>query len=452
MTTTISSRLADEGASADRSRRVVAGMASLLGARGFGLAASYLTLGLLGRALSPEAFGLWSILSTFTFLGPGLDLGLGQGMRNQLADLAATPGNAVRERALFFSTFYGLAAVAIVGSAILLVALPFTPWGSWLGTTGTSVNDVAPQSATIVAALFLVSMPLNLNTWGFLAYQEASHRGVFDVLQSAVMLVAVLVLASRLSLLGFVSTYYILFDAAGLVALLAFVRKRRWSWLQPRRRTVMSSIRPILRPSLRFWALGLAGLVVISIDPIIASQVLGLAEAGDFNVAQKLFTVLIAVDFALLAPLWSAYTNAAASGDWNWIARAVRRSLALTMGVVGVGAALLLVTSSNIFRLWVGHDIDDRALMVALAAWAVVYAFTNCYAVLLNGLGAIRLQTVLAIGAAVANWPVSVWLGSRFGAQGVVEGTIVVLLPQTIANVALARHIIRRRRTASPRT
>lgn len=419
------------------------GTASMLGARGFALVASFVSIAIASRSLSPDAFGLWSILSSFAFFAATFDLGLGQGMRNRLAALAARPGAEDEEQDLFFSVLYGLALVAVVAIAAIVILGRVVPWTSWLGAEHSELADVVPLVATIVAALFVLNIPLNLNGPGFLAYQEAHRRSAFDVLQATFLLVAVVTLAGNTSFVSFIASYYGLYDLVALVGLAFFIRSRGWSWPRVRLANVLAMVRPLLVSSLRFWLLGISALLVFTTDPIIAARVLGLAEAGEFSVVQKMFTVLITIHFTVLTPLWSAYTHAAENGDWPWIDQAIKRSLTATVLLVGLGAALLVLFSRPILKLWVGQEIEDLSLVLALAVWASTFAIANCYSVVLNGLNRIGRQTTLAVIGAMVNWPLSLWLGRRFGAQGIIEGSIIVVLPTALSNHLQVRAILR---------
>lgn len=431
--------------SAERSRRAFLGSVSMLGARGFGFATSFLAIGIVSRSLSREEFGLWSVFSSFAFFGASFDFGLGQAMRNRLTALRARPGNDADERHLFFAVLYALITFSMVVLLALVLAAPFIPWTEWLAAGNAPFAESVPLLATLVAGFYLISMPLNLNIAAFLAYQEANRRSAFDVLQSALVLAAAIVFAGRTSFGSFLFSYYFVYDVAAAVALVFFIRSRAWSWPGLVCTKILRQVRPILGSSLRFWLLGVAAMLLLSSDPLIAARVLGLAEAGDFNVVQKLFAVLLTVHFTVLTPLWSAYAHAAENGDWAWIDHTLKRSLAITGLLIGVGAAALLGLSGPILRAWVDRDVSHPSLAVALAVWAAVYAVTNCYSVVLNGLGNIGRQTVLAVGAALLNWPLSLWMGRRFGAQGIVEATIIVLLPTLVSNHLQVHRILKAR-------
>jgi O-antigen/teichoic acid export membrane protein len=430
-----------------RTRAVVIGTASMLTSRVVTFASSFLTIAIVSRALRPEAFGLWTVLSTLAFFGSSFDFGLGQGMRNRLSALAARESrDREAERRLFFAVLFsviGLSSVLLLG---LLLSSPLIPWVGVLHAERSSLVAQIPVIATAVAGLFVVSMTLNLGGVGFLAYQEAGIRSAFDVLQSALTLLAAAVLASRASLTVFVIAFYVALDVALLAALVFFLKRRRWNWLWLRPRAIASEVRSILSSSLSFWLLGVSYLLVFSMDPIIAARVLGLSGAGEFSVVQRLFILLITVHFTVLTPLWSAYSHAAETGDWPWIESALKRSLAITVGFVALGGSVLLVSAPTILGLWIGKSLEDRGFLVTLALWAGMYAILNCYSVLLNGLSKMRWQNFFLASAALLNWPVSLWLGHRYGASGIVGGTIVVLLPLLLSNGIQVHYTLRRNR------
>lgn len=90
-----------------------------------------------------------------------------------------------------------------------------------------------------------------------------------------------------------------------------------------------------------------------------------------------------------------------------------------------------------------GREIDDPRLIAGFVAWTAVYAVTNCYSVLLNGLGRLRRQTALAGSAAVLHWPLSLWLGSTMGAAGIILGTVAVILPLGVSNILEVRSVLK---------
>ena len=427
-----------------RSRVVIRGSLAMFASRAFAFVASFFAIGILSRGLTREAFGLWAIMSTFAFFASSFDFGLGQAMRNKLAEMTSGPEHADhRERDLFFAVLTTLVLVCGLVGATMALIFPHLPWASWFNAQSPAITRVIPTTATIVAVCFMACMPLGLSYAGFLAYQEAGRRSLFDAIQSLMLLLTVVLFASRLPIAQLIAVYYLVFVLSQLIALVSFVRRRRWRPVWVPFGAALGMVRQIAGRSVQFWALGLSAMLLFTTDPVIAGRVLGLASAGDFNVVQKLFTVIITVHFTILIPLWSAYTQAAEVRDWAWIARSLRRSLWATVILLVLGASALALLSGPLLKFWVDREIDDPRLIASFVAWTAVYAVINCYSVLLNGLGRLRRQTALAGSAAVLHWPVSLWLGSTMGAAGIILGTVAVILPLGVSNILEVRSVLR---------
>jgi len=435
------------GRNVSRSRVVIRGSIAMFAARTFAFVASFFAIGILSRGLTREAFGLWAIMSTFAFFASSFDFGLGQAMRNKLAEMASSPDQAANlERDLFFAVLTTLVlACGLVGTSIALI-FPHLPWASWFNAQSPAVIRVIPTTATIVAVCFVASMPLGLSYAGFLAYQEAGQRSLFDAIQSFMLLLTVVLFASRLTIAQLIVVYYLVFLLSQFIALVSFVRRRRWRPVWVPFGAAWGVVRQLAGRSVQFWALGLSAMLIFTTDPVIAGRVLGLASAGDFNVVLKLFTVIITVHFTVLTPLWSAYTEAAQVRDWAWIARSLRRSLWATVILLALGTSALALLSGPLLRFWVGREINDPRLIASFVVWTAAFAVINCYSVLLNGLGRLRRQTALAGSAAVLHWPVSLWLGSTMGAAGIVLGTVAVILPSGVSNILEVRSVLREQR------
>ena len=149
---------------------------------------------------------------------------------------------------------------------------------------------------------------------------------------------------------------------------------------------------------------------------------------------QKLVTLLITVHFTVLTPLWSAYTHAAETQDWTWIRRALRRSVGITVVLFGGGGLLAIWLHGPVLKLWTGRDLTDVGLMTLFVIWATLYAWINCFSVLLNGLHIIRLQTIVTLASAGIHIVLSIFLGQKFGLQGILWGSILSLVPMVVSN------------------
>ena len=112
----------------------------------------------------------------------------------------------------------------------------------------------------------------------------------------------------------------------------------------------------------------------------------------------------------------------------------------LILCLFGVGGLLAIWLHGPVLKIWTGRDLTDTGLMTALVIWAALYAWINCFSVLLNGLNLIRLQTVVTLVSAGIHITLSIFLGQKFGLQGILWGSIISLIPMAISNTWQVSH------------
>lgn len=418
-----------------RTRKVLFGSASMLAARLFSVLVSLVSVGILTRQLGHDEFGLWSVIGVFVGFAGSFDFGLGQGMRNRLAVLSSRPeATEKQQQELFFSVLTFLVGLALIVAVLIGSLSLLVPWATVLGVRAPTLIGPTHAATTTVIVLLLLNLPLTLNVAGFLAYQEAAQRSLFDALQSLALLTGVLFFARTLSIAQFISAYYLLFDLAAFVALIAFIRRRHWGVLFLPWQLVIANVRAVSGSSLLFWVLGTASITLFTADPLIAARVAGIGQAGDFSVIQKIVVLLITVHFTVLTPLWSAYTHAGETNDWLWIGRSFKRSVVITVILFFFGGIAAVYLHGPLLKIWTGREMRDTALMASLAVWAATFAWVNCYSVLLNSLNMISLQTSVVVLCSIAHVIASFALGRYFGVIGVVWGSTFCLLPLVISN------------------
>jgi O-antigen/teichoic acid export membrane protein len=123
----------------------------------------------------------------------------------------------------------------------------------------------------------------------------------------------------------------------------------------------------------------------------------------------------------LQAPLWPAYGEAIRRGDLPWARRTLR--LMLTLGVGGMfvcGAGLLTFLEPVVRLMTGGADVYvSRHLVVAVMAFFVMRAWTECQSVPLNSAGIVRPQLLLLLSNGVLNVVLALVLVGPYGVLGV---------------------------------
>ena len=169
-------------------------------------------------------------------------------------------------------------------------------------------------------------------------------------------------------------------------------------------------------------------LVLHQTNNIIIAQLFGPREVTVFNLASKLFSVVLILFSIILSPFWSAFTDAYAKGDISWI-KATYNKVQKFLFLVTIFVIALFILSPFIFKAWLGNLIQIPSLLslitgicIILSCWHLLCCF------LLNGLSKITLQLYLYLVCFVVNIPLAVLLGKTIGISGVVLANAIVYL------------------------
>lgn len=427
-----------------RTRAVATGSAALAVSRAWSLAMGLLVTGLAARYLSAETFGLWAVLTALPGFFTNLDLGMGNALRNRLASLAAFPSRELEARAMFASTVRFCAFGAAAFSLIFAASLWGLPAGAWLGAADAGTARLWTACVFVAVAALALQIALGMGSFGFFAYQETHLYAFFEGLRSTLTAAAVAAAVGLgAGLLGLVGGYFGSILAAGAAGLLFFLRRRGWSLGGSPRLSVKQTVESLVRPGLLFAVMQVGSGIFVLAGSLAAGRALGLAAAGEFAVAQKLFLVLITAQFLVLTPLWSAYTDAWARNDRAWVRAALSRSVGLTAALFGLGALALTALGPALVLWWTGKSVPDRALYASLGVWALAYGASSCLSVFLNAIGRLRRQALISASAAALNVPLGIVLGRAYGLPGVCWAGVLLIVPAIVNNALETRAALR---------
>jgi O-antigen/teichoic acid export membrane protein len=389
---------------------------------------SYLLVPLTINYLNIEQYGIWmTLLSIMSWVG-FFDIGLGHGLRNKLAEAVSI--NDIKLAKTCVSTAF--AAVTLVGLIfffILISILPFAPWDKIFNTT--SINNAELlKVVSIVGFFFLLNFVLSLSNSLYYAYQEASLPTFRSVLLNLVALIGIYFLIHYTSgSLIYLGICYGLSMVLSNLPLIYFFFKKHPEVIPSIKYIDISRIREIASLGVKFFIIQMAVLVIFATDNIIITQVLGPAEVTPYNVVFKLFSIITLAHGIILAPLWSAYTDAYAKGDLQWIKNTLKK-LNLLMIPIIIAVLILIIFARDIINIWVGPNIKySNLLVVLMGIYTVISTWSNIYAYFVNGTGKVELQMYSAIAAGVINIPLSIYFAKSLamGTSGVILGTIVSL-------------------------
>jgi ABC-type multidrug transport system permease subunit len=111
--------------------------------------------------------------------------------------------------------------------------------------------------------------------------------------------------------------------------------------------------------------------------------------------------------------------------------------------IFSAGILFMTFWGDWVVNLWTGKRVQPISLFVWLGIWSLLYGWSNCFGVFLNGTGHLKRQVLLVMLAAVAFVPLALLLGRQYGALGICFALIIVLLPVSLSNSWQSFRLIR---------
>ncbi len=403
------------------------------------LASVPLTLPYLGA----ERFGLWMLLASLVGLLGFLDLGVGNALVNGVA-VASTRDDAEGLRRTIGD---GLAVMLVIATLIGGVTASLAglgPLAAWLKVVDPALADELRTAALQFAGWFALQLFSASILRIFAGLQRAYIAHLAVAAGYCVSLLALFCAARAQAPIPVLLAATLGVNALAPLPLLAVLAREklvRWPWRVPAQRAL-----PLLRSGGLFLLLQIGVMVGWSVDPLIISRALGLADVAIYSVAQRVFQFVTQPLMILNAPLWAAYAEAQARGDRGFVARTLRASLLRTGLLAAAGAAVLLLAAPALLQWWTRSTVTPPfSLLLLFALWSVVEATGNAFAMFLNGAGIVRAQVAAVLLFCLLALPAKVWLAARFGVSGVVlAGLAAYLLTMPLGYWLVGRREISR--------
>jgi len=396
--------------------------------KGVAVAASFLAIPLMISYLGVAQFGVWSTLLTIMSWVVFFDLGVGNGLRNKVAECLAKDLRG--EARNYISSAYsliGFIAIALWLSFSILTY--FVSWRSVFNTILVSEEDLR-YAVQVAMTFMLINFWVGLITSLMGAVQKSSLVSLGQLFTNVFALVLVYILnhfgEGSISKLSWVYG----FALVGGNIFLSLWFCREYKYLIPGFMLRRNHVAPLLSVGIQFFIIQLAVLVVFATDKILITQMFGPEHVAEYEVVFKLFSVVTFFHTLISSPLWSAYTDAYHRKDMVWIARMLRTQLKLYCVVV-MCLLMLAFLAPLIISVWIGRDFLVSVSLVAFVALFVAVAtWNNIFAIMLNGAGIVRVQLYTAVAAMIANIPLALLLVKFFGmgVGGVVLAATLSLL------------------------
>ncbi len=381
---------------------------------------------------------MWLTSSSIVAMFGFADLGLSNGLVNLVADAHGRDDRAAA-RAAVTSTFWMLTAIATLLLLCSLGSYPFVPWFRIFNVHSAQAVREAGPTFLVMFACFACTLPLSTVASIQSGLQNGLRSNLWASVGSLLSLVAVFLATRRHA--GLVPLMFFL-SAGPLVSLLfnaAHLLVGSHPWFVPFPRFFSLDVaRRLLESGLMFFSMQLAMALGYQSDNLVVAHIMGAGAVPGYAVPSRLFNILPVLIGIFTAPMWPAYAHAMASNDGSWIIRTFRRTILWTGSVTAVLTLALVLCGNFILRLWVGPSLHVSVLLLmAFGVRCVLSAYLQPLSFLLNGIGKLKEQAVIALTMSVVNLGLSILLVRHYGVIGAILGTVlsevfVVLIPEML--------------------
>ena len=420
----------EAGRSDERYRLVLWSIAASLFSKGLALLVMLLSVSWTLPYLGAERFGAWMTIASFVSMLIFLDLGIGNALTNHVADAHANAAAIANPGLLSDRISGGLGLVFIVGvfASLLLSALvAVLPWARIIKVQDPLVQREIADALFLFAVLFGLSLFSNGVHRVFAGLQRSFEAHVAAAIGS---LFSILTLAAAAENHADVATLLLStlgWQSASSVLLLFLLIKRRQLRLRGIGAAIQASKAPLLKTGGLFFVLQIGTMVGWGADSVIIASTLGAAQVAIYSVAQRLFQ-LVSIPLSIAnAPLWSAYANANACNDRQFIRTTFITNIVITASAAIFGCFVLLAFGQVIVMWWTKDALAvPIALLVVFAVWTVLETLGNALAMMLNGCSIVREQVVTVVVLTVLALPAKLVFVNLFGVEGMIAVYIIL--------------------------
>jgi len=351
--------------------------------------------------------GIWLTISSLLLWIDNMDIGLGNGLRNKIAEYMAH-GKHERTRSLISSTFAMLTCIIVPVLVILLLLIVIgDPY---------FVFNAAPSKVAHLDLVLMVTVTLVCTSFIFKLignfYMGMQLPAVSNLL---------IALGQTLSLIG---TYIVLWSGSHslmhialvntvsplLVYLLAFPYTffYKYPHLRPSFKLInFKEARAVINMGVQFFIMQISSVILFMTSNLLISKLFTPALVTPYQITYRYFSLMLVAFTVICMPFWNATTDAYERGDIQWIRHATRKLRLMIIGIIAC-MVMMVILSQWVYSIWIGDNvIIDIRMSIVMATYIFILIYSMRYSYFINGIGKLRLQLIFTTVAAVIFIPLA---------------------------------------------
>ena len=351
--------------------------------------------------------GIWLTISSLLLWIDNMDIGLGNGLRNKIAEYMAH-GERERTRSLVSSTFAMLSCIIIPVMLVLLLLIAVgDPY---------QVFNAAPTKVPHLDQVLMVTVILVCTSFVF------KLIGNFYMgLQLPAVSNLLIALGQTLALIG---TYIVLWSGSHSLMLIALVNTvspllvyllaypytffYKYPQLRPSFRLIdFKEAKAVINMGVQFFIMQISSVVLFMTSNILISNLFSPEMVTQYQITYRYFSILLVVFTVICMPFWNATTDAYQRNDMEWIRQAASKLRLMTIGIL-LCLIVMVALSDIVYAIWIDRQtVIDIRMSIVMAAYIFILIYSMRYSYFINGIGTLRLQLIFTATAAIVFIPLA---------------------------------------------
>lgn len=404
--------------------------------KGVSMVVGFLMIRITLNYLDQTKYGIWLTLTSFITWFYFFEIGLGNGLKNKLAESLALKKYKLAR--IYVSTTYALLILLITVVAIVFVISNyFIDWTVILNADKTMGHELS-NLALVVFGFFFLRFVLKLINDILTADQRPAIANTFGPIGNLLSLLVIYIL----TLTTHGSLIYLGWALSAIPIIILFIATvyfftYDYKFLLPSIKYVnFSYANDLLGLGFKFFVIQTSMIIIYQTSNIIIAQAFGPDEVVTYNVGYKYFSILTMVFSIILSPFWAAYTEAWTKKDLKWIKKSISNLLKI-WGIVSITGLIMLVFSDKFYFFWLGGKISvPFKVSLFFMLYFITLNFGQLFVMFINGVGFVKLQMYSSILASIVFITSSLVMIKYF--KWGVESILIAMIISNFYNIVIA--------------
>jgi O-antigen/teichoic acid export membrane protein len=326
------------------------------------------------------------------------DMGIGNGLRNHLVEPLVNNDNE-KIKGYISSAYISVGGIVILLSVLSTILIPWLDWNYIFNISADIVtSDVLVFMVTMLIVGIMLQFWLKLITSVLYALQKSALASLLPLFSSLLILGFTIVAKTdnlNFNIKSLSVAYIFTANIPYLVAtLILFFTKLKKS-IPNINHFKKKYANQIIKLGGTFFYLQILTMVMFSTNEFLISWLFDPKEVVNFQIYNKIFSLLSTFFNLALTPVWSGVTEACVKKDYLWVKR-LYTILNKMLLILVPFEILIIILMPTIMRYWLGNNAIEIyvSYSILFAIYNVLFMKVSIDTSIIAGFGTLKIQTI----------------------------------------------------------